>query len=59
MMLPSVKIQVPAGGDTLSPSLREKDSFLKSRLFDWAYYFGWFESVDHCLAGDCVRVHSW
>ena len=57
MMLPSVKIQVPVGGDTLKPSFREKGSVLKSRVFDWSYYLAWFEPVYHRLAEDCVRVH--
>jgi hypothetical protein len=34
MMLSLVEIQVPAGGDTLKPSFREKGSVLKTCFFD-------------------------
>ena len=58
MMLPSVKIQVPAGGDTRKTSFLVGGSLLKSLVFGRICYLAWFGPVYQRLAEDWVRAHS-
>jgi hypothetical protein len=60
MMLPSVRIQVHAGGGILNSSLREKDSFLKVPAFlIGPTILGSLDLAIIVLLGIAVRVHSW
>ena len=58
MILPSVKIQVPAGGDTRKTSFLVRGSFLKAPIFGWICYLVRSGLVYQRLAEDWVRAHS-
>ncbi len=58
MILPSVKIQVPAGGDTRKTSFLVRGSLLKSLVFGWICYLARSGPVYQRLAEDWVRAHS-
>ena len=58
MMLPSVKIQVSAGGDTRKTSFLVRGSLLKSLVFGWICYLARYGPVYQRLAEDWARAHS-